>query len=109
MQSLRQLLPVEVETAWTQRETSWSAPCVEIEDKPRFPWRGLLVDSARHFFPAESVKSFIDLMALYKFNMLHWHLVDDQGWTMPINAYTNLNRTGVHGGPYRTLNGTWMG
>ena len=67
------------------------------------------MDSARHFFPAESVKSFIDLMALYKFNMLHWHLVDDQGWTMPINAYTNLTRTGVHGGPYRTLNGTWMG
>ncbi|MBR7453937.1 family 20 glycosylhydrolase, partial [Klebsiella pneumoniae] len=57
-----------------------SVPWVTIEDSPRFPWRGLLLDSARHFIPLADIKRQIDGMAAAKLNVLHWHLTDDQGW-----------------------------
>ncbi|WP_246876546.1 family 20 glycosylhydrolase, partial [Pantoea ananatis] len=57
-----------------------SLPCDTIEDSPRFPWRGLLLDSARHFIPLPDIKRQIDGMAAAKLNVLHWHLTDDQGW-----------------------------
>lgn len=65
-------------------------PCGTIEDKPRFGWRSIMIDSARHFIPVEDVKKFIDVMAAYKFNKLHMHLTDDQGWRIPVPGYPKL-------------------
>ena len=67
---------------------------VSIEDWPRFKWRGLMLDSARHFVEIEDVKRFIDLMAIHKFNTLHWHLTDDQGWRLEIKKYPLLTEVG---------------
>lgn len=71
-----------------------SIPCLEIEDAPRFAWRGLLLDPARHFLPVEFVKKFIRTMSLYKFNSLQLHLTDDQGWRLQIKKYPELTRIG---------------
>lgn len=65
-------------------------PCGVIEDKPRFAWRSMMLDSARHFVPVADVKKFIDVMADYKFNKLHFHLTDDQGWRLPVPGYPKL-------------------
>ena len=70
-------------------------PCVEIHDKPRFGYRGLMLDIARHFFDKETVKNLIDVMALYHFNVLHWHLTDDQGWRVEIPEYPKLTEIGA--------------
>jgi len=101
VQTLRQLLPPEAKGAA-------AIPCVAIEDRPRFEWRGLLVDSARHFFPRESLEKFIDVMALYKFNRLQIHFTDDQSWTLPIDAYPKLMQVGARGGPY-AMDWRWLG
>lgn len=68
----------------------WVLPEMTIRDAPRFSWRGLMLDSVRHFQPLAWVKSFIDVMALHKFNVLHWHLTDDQGWRIAIDRYPAL-------------------
>ena len=65
-------------------------PCGVIKDKPRYPWRGLMVDPARHFIPLADLKKFADLMAYYKFNKLQLHLTDDQGWRLPVPGYPRL-------------------
>mgnify|MGYP000802982064 FL=1 len=65
-------------------------PCGVIKDKPRYPWRGLMVDPARHFIPLADLKKFADLMAYYKFNKLHLHLTDNQGWRLPVPGYPRL-------------------
>lgn len=65
-------------------------PCGVIKDKPRYPWRGLMVDPARHFIPMKDLKKFVDLMAYYKFNKLHVHLTDNQGWRLPVPGYPKL-------------------
>ena len=65
-------------------------PCGVIEDKPRFGWRSMMMDTARHFVPVEDVKKFIDVMSFYKFNKLHFHLTDDQGWRLPVPGYPKL-------------------
>ena len=70
-------------------------PCAQIDDYPRFAWRGLLFDSARHFQSPESVKHFIDTMALHKLNVMHWHLTDDQGWRIQIKKYPKLTEIGA--------------
>ena len=72
-----------------------SVPTVHIVDYPRFAWRGLLLDSARHFQSPEFVKRFIDEMALHKLNVLHWHLTDDQGWRIEIKRYPKLTEIGA--------------
>jgi len=72
----------------------WTAPCVEIEDSPRFPWRGLLLDVARHYMPPEFIKRLIDLAALHKMNSLQLHLTDDQGWRLEIKKYPRLTQIG---------------
>ncbi len=69
-------------------------PTMAIEDAPRFSWRGLMVDSCRHMMPAEDIKKVIDLLARYKFNTLHWHLTDDQGWRIEIKKYPKLTEVG---------------
>lgn len=69
-------------------------PCMRIEDKPRFRWRGMMLDESRHFFGKEFVKKFLDVMALYKMNSFHWHLTDDQGWRIEIKKYPKLTSIG---------------
>lgn len=85
-QSLRQLLPLSGEMR---------LPAVEITDQPRFPWRGLMLDVGRHIFPIEFIFRLIDVMALQKLNVLHWHLTEDQGWRIEIQRYPRLTETGA--------------
>jgi hexosaminidase len=94
VQTLRQLLPAEIESKTASRPASWSVPVVDIEDAPRFRYRGLHLDVSRHFFPASFVKKYIDLMAMYKFNTFHWHFTDDQGWRIEIKKYPKLTQVG---------------
>jgi hexosaminidase len=94
VQTLRQLLPVEIESASVVNNKEWSVPCVEIEDYPRFPWRGFMLDVGRHFFDKELVKKMLDLMSLHKMNMFHWHLTEDQGWRIEIKKYPKLIEVG---------------
>ena len=77
------------------RFASDSLPCVRIADAPRFRWRALLLDCSRHFVGVDEVKRFIDLMARYKFNVFHWHLVDSHGWRMQVPKYPQLVETGA--------------
>jgi hexosaminidase len=72
-----------------------TVPVMHIEDAPRFAWRGLMLDSARHFQSVEFIKRFIDAMALHKLNVFHWHLVDDQGWRAEIKKYPQLTAKGA--------------
>ena len=95
VQSLRQLLPPTIFREAVVQGVSWTIPCVEIEDAPRFAWRGMMLDPCRHFIPKEFVKKFIDLLALHKYNTLHWHLTDDQGWRVEIKRYPRLTEIGA--------------
>lgn len=74
---------------------SLALPAVVIEDSPRFNWRGLMLDSARHYQSPEFIRKFIDVMALHKFNVLHWHLTDDQAWRLEIRKYPRLTSIGA--------------
>ncbi len=95
VQSLRQLLPPAIFREAAVHGVDWVIPCVEIEDAPRFAWRGMMLDVVRHFMPKEFVKKFIDLLALHKYNTLHWHLTDDQGWRVEIKRYPRLTEIGA--------------
>ena len=94
-QTLLQLLPPAVFRAADGEPTAnWTVPAVRIEDRPRFPWRMLLLDVARHFFSKEEVKNFIDLMAEYKLNTLQLHLTDGEGWRLEIKRHPRLTQVG---------------
>lgn len=95
IQTLRQLLPPAVFQQREVRGTAWAVPCVRITDYPRFKWRGLLIDPARHFIPVEDIERFIDTMALHKFNRLQVHLTDDHGWRLEIKKYPQLTEVGA--------------
>ena len=95
IQTLRQLLPPAIFSKERVDGIEWSVPCVHIIDYPRFEWRGLLIDPARHFIPTEDVERFIDTMALHKFNRLQIHLTDDQGWRIEIRKYPKLTEIGA--------------
>ncbi|WP_019601981.1 glycoside hydrolase family 20 protein [Teredinibacter turnerae] len=90
LQTLRQLLPPQVESTTPVNYVRWDVPAVTVEDEPRFPYRGMHLDVARSFMPAGFVKRYIDLLAFHKLNYFHWHLTDDQGWRIPIDAYPLL-------------------
>jgi len=93
MQSLLQLLPPEIcQMSRPAGGKSWTLPCIEIKDHPRFPYRGMHLDVSRHFFPKEFIKRYIDLIAMYKMNIFHWHLTDDNGWRIEIKKYPLLTR-----------------
>ena len=94
MQTLRQLLPVQVFASAKQSGVEWKVPCCEIVDQPRFAWRGFMLDDSRHFLGAEYVKRLIDLMAMHKLNLLHWHLSDDDGFRVEIKSYPKLTEVG---------------
>lgn len=85
----------QLATAKTQQGIGVNVPAVTITDAPRFAWRGLMLDSVRHFPSVEYVKQFIDWMALHKMNTLHWHLTDDQGWRVEIKKYPKLTSVGA--------------
>jgi len=89
-QTLLQLLPPEIFSSNVVRDVDWQMPCVQIEDWPRFKWRGLMLDASRHFFNKSEVETILDAMALHKLNVFHWHLTDDQGWRIEIKKYPRL-------------------
>jgi hexosaminidase len=94
-QSLLQLLPPEIFSTQRVSGANWQIPSVEIKDQPRFAWRGFMLDVSRHFFTQPEVEQVLDLMALYKLNTFHWHLVDDQGWRIQIKKYPRLTSVGA--------------
>src|SRR5207247_786310 len=89
-QTFFQLLPKEIESTTLVKNIKWQAPCVEVTDYPRFAWRGLMFDVSRHFFTKQQVKDFIDQMVRYKYNLLHMHLTDDEGWRIEIKSLPRL-------------------
>ncbi len=91
IQSLRQLLPLSVENESTPLEGQ-TIQAMIIQDHPRFGWRGMHLDVSRHFFPAEFIKRYIDMIALHKMNVFHWHLTDDNGWRLEIKQYPKLTK-----------------
>lgn len=95
VQTLLQLFPKEIESATPVSNVQWTAPAVEIMDYPRFGWRGLMFDVARHFFTKDEVKQFIDDMVRYKYNILHMHLTDDEGWRLEIKGLPKLTEIGA--------------
>lgn len=95
IQTLRQLLPIDIESSVKQSDIDWIVPVISISDQPAFRWRGYMLDVARHFFPKEDVLKMIDNMALHKLNTLHLHLTDDQGWRLEIKKYPKLTEVGA--------------
>lgn len=94
MQSLRQLFQAKLFSRKLQSNVKWKAPCVTVLDRPRFAYRGLMLDVARHFHNALEVKRLLCLMAMNKLNVFHWHLADDEGWRVPIEQYPMLTQKG---------------
>lgn len=94
-QTLLQLLPAEAFSPQRVTDVKWEMPAVSIEDRPRFGWRGFMLDESRQFFGMEHVKRLLDTMALHKLNRFHWHLSDDEGWRMEIKAYPKLTTIGA--------------
>ncbi len=106
VQTLRQLLPATVESPtpipnmdWSPM--TWELPGAVIKDHPRYAWRGFMIDACRHFLPVDVVKRVIDAIALYKFNRLHWHLTEDQGWRLAVPRYPRLTSVAAWRGPDR--------
>ncbi|PNE35750.1 beta-N-acetylhexosaminidase [Streptomyces eurocidicus] len=95
-QTLRQLLgPEAFRRAPVTGRREWPVPMTAVEDAPRFRWRGVLLDVARHFTPKDGVLRFLDLLAAHKLNVLHLHLTDDQGWRLEIERYPRLTEVGA--------------
>jgi hexosaminidase len=88
IQTLLQLIPSE-------KKDKINLPCLLLSDEPKYSWRGMHLDCARHFFPVSFVKKYIDYLAMYKFNTFHWHLTDDQGWRIEIKQYPKLTEIGA--------------
>jgi len=95
LQTLRQLLPAEFENKTFKISDAAKIQGCRIKDYPRFGWRGLMFDVSRHFFSVDDVKAFIDKMSLYKFNVFHWHLTDDEGWRIEIKSLPKLTEVGA--------------
>lgn len=95
LQSLRQMLPQAILRGAKVEGTAWSVPACEIVDRPRFGWRGSHLDVGRHFMPVSFLKKHLDLMALHKLNVFHWHLTEDQGWRIEIKKYPKLTEIGA--------------
>jgi len=95
VQTLRQLLPVEIESSQIEEKVEWLVPVISISDSPVFKWRGFMLDVSRHFFPKVDVLRMIDNLSLHKINTLHLHLVDDQGWRIEIKKYPKLTEVGA--------------
>lgn len=94
-QTFMQLLPAEIESKTLARDVKWEVPVVEIHDAPAFRHRGIMLDPCRHFIDVPQLKKYIDLLAMFKMNVLHLHLTDDQGWRIEIKKYPLLTKTGA--------------
>ncbi|MBR1570134.1 MAG: beta-N-acetylhexosaminidase [Bacteroidales bacterium] len=92
-ETLKQMLPAQI-YGGRKAKADWVLPFVTIKDKPRFGYRGMHMDPCRHFWSIDEVKRYIDVMATYKLNRLHWHLTDDQGWRIEIKRYPRLTEVG---------------
>lgn len=90
MQTIYQLLPIKKDRI---SQGGISIPAVTIADKPRYGWRGMMLDVGRHFYPVDFVKQYIDYLAMHKMNSFHWHLTEDQGWRIEIKKYPELTKT----------------
>ena len=95
VQTLLQLLPSQIESKVLVKNINWVVPIIEIQDFPKLGWRGLMFDVARHFFTKDEVKQYIDAMSKYKYNVLHLHLTDDEGWRIEIKGYPKLTEIGA--------------
>ncbi|HVM50453.1 MAG TPA: beta-N-acetylhexosaminidase [Candidatus Acidoferrum sp.] len=105
VQSFLQLLPPQIMSTRAVSGVAWTAPCVYIQDQPRFQWRGVMLDVSRHFVDKQEVKRILDGLALHKINRFHWHLTDDHGWRLQItnSAWTTLTSTATtNTGAWRT-------
>lgn len=94
IQTLKQMLPAAIYGKSAAPSEDWKLPCSVIKDKPRFGYRGMHLDCSRHFFSVDEVKKYLDIMASFKLNRLHWHLSDDQGWRVEIKKYPELTLIG---------------
>lgn len=95
IQTLKQLLPVEIFGNKPAEDAKWEMPCCIIRDMPRFAYRGMHLDCGRHFFTTDEIKKVLDMMATCKLNRFHWHLTEDQGWRAEIKAYPRLTEVGA--------------
>lgn len=95
LQTVLQLLPAQIASVSEVKNVSWTMPCVTIKDVPRFGWRGLMLDVSRHFFTKQEVEEYIDQMSRYKYNILHLHLADDEGWRIEIKSLPELTKIGA--------------
>ena len=95
IQTIKQMLPVEIFGKVAAADKEWTLPCVKINDAPRFGYRGLHMDVSRHFFDMDEVKRYLDIMEVHKLNTLHWHITDDQGWRLEIKKYPRLTEVGA--------------
>ena len=103
IQTMMQLMPVEVFGSSSYPETKIPVACAEIQDWPRFSWRAMLLDCSRPFFTVEEVKRYIDYLAIHKINVFHWHLTDDDGWRIEIKSWPELTRKGAWRGKNEVL------
>lgn len=94
IQTLKQMLPIEIFGKEPAADKDWTLQCVKIEDAPRFGYRGLHLDVSRHFYNVDAVKRYLDIMEMHKLNTFHWHLTDDQGWRVEIKKYPELTSIG---------------
>ena len=95
VQTYLQLLPPQASSTNLVSGVDWKIPCVQIEDWPRFKWRGFMLDVSRHFFTKSEVETLLDAMAMQKMNVFHWHLTDDHGWRIEIKKYPKLTSVGA--------------
>jgi hexosaminidase len=103
-QTLLQMLPVEIYSPYRQKGVDWVIEGAVIEDYPQYYWRGMMLDVSRYFYDKDYVMKFMDMMAMYKLNVLHFHLIDDAGWRLEIKKYPRLTSVGAWRGegPERT-------
>ena len=94
-QTLRQLLPTEIYSETRVKNKDWQIAGVEMQDKPEYQWRGMMLDVSRYFFDKDYVMKYVDMMAMYKLNTLHLHLIDDAGWRLEIKKYPRLTSVGA--------------
>lgn len=93
IQTIRQMLPAEI-YGGKRAKADYVVPCVHISDSPRFSYRGVLIDVGRHFYDVDEIKKCLDIMSVYKENVLHWHLTEDQGWRFESKKYPRLTEVG---------------
>ena len=107
LQSLLQLMPAAVMSDSPQRGVQWTVPCVSVSDAPAHPYRGFMLDVARHYYDLSFVRKCIDRMATYKLNKLQLHLIDDSGWRMEVKKYPRLTSVGAWAGEGAERTGGW--